>query len=327
MQVLVTGGLGVNGAWVVRELLERGHEITVFENREDFSLVEDVADRIELVVGDIRDAGQVEDAVAATRPDAVVHLAAFVDCERDPHTAIEVNVGGTARVCAAAAAADVRRVVHISSKAVYGPTTGDRGHPVYAPIPEDGARRPRGMYDITKNAAEDVLDWYHRRTATEFVALRFATVYGPGKLQRHGVNAGFGRQISTYSSMIELPASGEPFTLDHGGDERDDLIYVLDVADAVARVVSAPQPCRHRAYNVAGGHAVSLHEFAGAIRRVIPDAVLDVGPGLNPMEAEESAYMVLDGSRMADEFGWRPRYDPERAVRHYAALVRARANA
>jgi UDP-glucose 4-epimerase len=179
------------------------------------------------------------------------------------------------------------------------------------------------MYDITKTAAEDVLNWYGRTTDLECVILRFSTIYGPGKLQRHGGLAGFGQQISTYSSMIELPASGRPFVLDHGGEERDDLIYVLDVADAVGLVVSAAAPLRHRAYNVSSGRATSLGEFAGSIRRVIPDAVLDVGPGLNPMDAKESAYMVLDGTRMEEEFGWRPSYDPERAIRHYHEHVKA----
>lgn len=317
-RVTVTGGLGVNGAWVVRELLRRGHEVVVVENREDRTLVHDVADRIALVVADIRDG----DALAAAMrgSDAVVHLAAFVAAEQDPHTAIAVNVGGTAQVCAAALAAGVRRVVHTSSKAVYGPTTGKRGHPTYEPITEDAERLPRGMYDITKTAAEDVLGWYGRTTDLDCASLRFSTIYGPGKLQRHGGNVGIGL-VSAYSSMIELPATGLPFALDHGGDERDDLVYVLDVAEAVATVVESPW--RHHVYNVSSGRALSVAEFADVIRRVLPDADLAVGPGLNPMDAKESAYMVLDNTRIAEDLGWSPRFDPERAVRHYVDHVRA----
>lgn len=321
MRVLVTGGLGVNGAWVVRELLGRGHEVVVFENREDLSLVGDVAERIELVVGDIRDGAALTAAMSGAA--CVVHLAAFVDCDRDPHTAIAVNIGGTAQVAAAAAAARVRRVVSTSSKAVYGPTTGKRGFPTYEPIGEDDARLPRGMYDITKTAAEDVLDWYGRTTDVECVSLRFSTIYGPGKLQRHGAATGIGL-VSVYSSMVELPAAGRPFALEHGGEERDDLLYVLDAADAIATVAEAPAPLRHRAYNVSSGRAFSVAEFAEVIRRVVPEAELQVGAGLNPMGAAEPAYMVLDPARIADELGWRARFDPERAVRHYHGLVQER---
>jgi UDP-glucose 4-epimerase len=317
MRLLVTGGLGVNGSWVVRELLGRGHEVAVFENRADTSLIEDVAARVELVVGDIRVADELTGAVARLRPDCIVHIAGFVDCEQDPHTAIAVNVGGTAGVCAAAVAAGVKRVVFTSSKAVYAPATGERGYPAYEPIPEDDDRRPTGMYGITKVAAENVLEWYGRRFDVECVSLRFATIFGPGRLQRH---AG---PVNTYSSMIELPATGRAFTLEHGGDERDDIIYVLDVADAIATVALAPKPLRHQAYNVAAGSAVSMSDFAAAIRRVIPGAALDVGPGLNPMKMEDSYYMALDGTRMKEEFGWRPRYDLDRAIRHYYEVVKA----
>ncbi|GAA3794000.1 NAD-dependent epimerase/dehydratase family protein [Amycolatopsis tucumanensis] len=318
MRFLVTGGLGVNGAWVVRELLGRGHEVAVFESRDDTSLIEDVADRVELVVGDIRDADGFTDAALRLRPDCVIHLAAFVDCERDPHTAIAVNVGGTAAVCAAAVAAGARRVVYTSSKAVYAPATGKRGFPTYEAVREDDELRPTGMYGITKAAAENVVAWYGRNSQVECVSLRFATIFGPGRLQRH---AG---PINTYSSMVELPASGRGFTIEQGGDERDDIIYVLDVADAIACVALAPGPLRHQAYNVAAGHPVSMHGFADAIRRVIPGAALDVGPGLNPMQMADSYYMALDGTRMEEEFGWRPRYDPDRAIRHYHELVRTR---
>jgi UDP-glucose 4-epimerase len=318
MRVLVTGGLGVNGAWVVRELLDRGHEVAVVENRDDTSLVEDVAARVEVVVCDIRDAEKLTAAVSRLRPECVIHLAAFVDCERDPHTAVAVNVGGTAKVCSAAAAAGVRRIVYTSSKAVYAPATGEHGFPSYAPVSEDDVLRPTGMYGITKAAAENVLAWYGRNSGIECVSLRFATIFGPGRLQRHT------GPINTYSSMIELPASGRPFRIEHGGDERDDIIYVLDVADAIACVALAPEPLRHQAYNVAWGNPVSMSGFAAAIRDVMPGAALEVGAGLNPMDMPDPYYMALDGTRMEEELGWRPRYDPALAIRHYHELVRTR---
>ncbi|AHK35815.1 NAD-dependent epimerase/dehydratase family protein [Rhodococcus opacus] len=318
MRVMVTGGLGVNGAWVVREFLGRGHQVAVFENRDDTSLIEDVAAQVEVVVGDISDAQQLTDAVSGLRPDCIIHLAAFVHCERDPQTAISVNIGGTANVCAAAVSAGVKRVVHSSSKAVYAPATGELGFPTYKAIAEDDHLGPIGMYGITKAAAEDVMDWYGRTSDVEFVNLRFGTIFGPGRLQRHN------GPINTYSSMVELPAQGRQFTLEHGGKEGDDIVYVLDVADAIACVALAPEPLRHKAYNVAHGSVLTMDDYAAAIRRVIPDAALEVGPGLNPMNYVDPYYMALDGTRMLKEFGWRPRFDADRAVRHYYQVVKSR---
>jgi UDP-glucose 4-epimerase len=315
---MITGGLGVNGAWVIRDLLERGHEVSVYENRDDTSLVEDVADRIEIVVGDLRDLEALTAAVERLRPECIIHLAALVD-DRVPYTTIEVNTGGTANVAAAAVAAGVKRVVYTSSKAVYGPTTGARGYPTYEPIPEDGAVNPSVMYSITKLAGEQVLEWYARTTGLEIASLRFGTIYGPGRLQRHqGINA--------YSSMVELPAVGEAFRVENGGDERDDIVYVLDVADAISTVALAPHAPRHAVYNVSGGDAVTMSEYAAAIHRVIPNAALEVGPGLDPMnQGDAPYYMQLDGTRIEDEYGWRASYDINRAVQHYYDFVRSRA--
>jgi UDP-glucose 4-epimerase len=320
MRFLVTGGLGVNGAWVLRTLLEQGHEASVFENRPDTSLIADIADKVELFVGDLRNADDVSNVVSSFQPDGIIHLAAFVDCERFPHTAVEVNVGGTANLCAAAVSAGVKRVAYTSTKGVYAPATGKYGYPTYEPIAEDYDREPTTMYGISKLAGEKVIEWYGRTTALEVVSLRFATIFGPGRLQRH---AG---AINTYSSMVELPAAGEPFTVETGGDERDGVLYVLDAADAIATVALAPKPLQHLAYNVAGGEPVSLTDFAAAIRRIVPGARVEVGPGLDPMSYAEGApyYMAMDGSRFEEEFGWRHRYDLDRAIEHYYELVKAR---
>jgi UDP-glucose 4-epimerase len=320
VRVLVTGGLGVNGAWVLRSLLEKGHEVAVFENRPDTSLIEDVADRVEVAVGDLRDAEQLNAAVSRLTPECIIHLAAFVDCERIPQTAIEVNIGGVANLCAAAVDAGVKRVVYTSTKGVYAPARGTYGHPSYDAITEDFPREPTTMYGITKLAGEKVLEWYGRTTDLEVVSLRFATIFGPGRLQRHAGT------INTYSSMIELPATGQPFVVEHGGDERDGVLYVLDVADAIAAVTLADEPPRQPAYNVAGGDPVSMKDFAAAIRGVIPDADLQVGPGLDPMRYGPAGpyYMALDGSRFQEEFGWRHRYDLGAAIEHYTRLVQAR---
>jgi UDP-glucose 4-epimerase len=322
MRFLVTGGLGVNGAWVLRALLGKGHEVSVFENRSDTSLIEDIADRVEVFVGDLRNVDDVSTAVSKLQPKCIIHLAAFVDCERSPQAAIEVNIGGTANLCAAAATAGVQRIVYTSTKGVYAPATGEYGYPTYEAIVEEYTREPTTMYGITKLAGEKVMEWYGRTAGLEVVSLRFATIFGPGRLQRHAGT------INTYSTMVELPASGQPFTVKHGGDERDGMIYVLDVADAITTVALAPEPPRHLVYNVAGGDPISLRDYAAAIRRIIPGAQVEAGPGLDPMSYGEGSpyYMAVDGSRFEEEFEWRHRYDLDRAIEHYYELVKARAS-
>ena len=314
MRVLVTGGLGVNGVWVVRELIARGHDVTVVENRDDRSLLPDLADTVQVVACDVADAQRVASVVGAARPEVIVHMAAIVAASQDPLAAINVNVMGTAAICEAAASHGVRRVVYTSSRAAYGQLTGEHAHPLYKPVTEEHPRRPTALYDVTKLASEEIGRWYARYRGIEFVALRFATILGPGKTQRYG---GF----SAYSALIEQPARGESIRLERGGDERDDLVYVVDIAEAVVAAACVPGPLPHDAYNIGTGRTVSLQDLAEAVRAVLPAARIEIGPGLDPMGMGVSYYGALDSSRAEAELGWSPRFTLEEGVRHFLSAL------
>lgn len=314
MRVLVTGGLGVNGVWTVRRLLADGHEVVVLDNRDERDLIPELAGELDVVVADVADAAAVEDVVRARAPEVVVHMAAIIGAGADPVGAVRVNVGGTAAVCEAAVRHGVRRVVYTSSRAAYGALLGEHAHPTYTPVTEDHPRAPVGLYDVTKLASEELGFWYSRTHGLEFVALRFATIYGPGKLQRHG---GF----STYSSMIELPAAGRPVRIPQGGDEHDDTIYVADTADAVVAATLAPGRLPHAAYNIGTGRVVPLREFADAVRTELPGADIELGPGLDPMGMGVSYYGALDSSRARADLAWTPRHGLREGVRDYLATM------
>ncbi|MDV6246309.1 NAD-dependent epimerase/dehydratase family protein [Rhodococcus opacus] len=315
MRILLTGGLGVNGSWVLRRFIEDGHDVLVVETRDDRSLIPDIADRVNVLVADICDMSAMQKAMS-WGPDVVVHMAALVRKDTPPSAMVDVNIGGTAVICEAASDAGVRRVVFASSRAAYGALQGRYSHPDYVPIQEDHPKNPIVLYDIAKVASESIGDWFARERGLEFAALRFATIFGPGKLQRHG---GF----STYSSMIELSAAGQKVEIPQGGDERDDLIYVADAAEAVVAVSLAPRPLAHNAYNIGSGTTVPLQALADAVKAAIPEASISIGPGLDPMGAKVSYYGALDSSRAYDEFGWKPKFSLEEAVRHYLAFLGA----
>ncbi|MBN9107915.1 MAG: NAD-dependent epimerase/dehydratase family protein [Pseudonocardia sp.] len=314
MRVLLTGGLGVNGSWVVRRLVETGHDVVVLDNRDDRSLVPDLADDLTVAVADVSDSVQVRAVFEQYRPETVVHMAAIIGADRHPVAAVQVNIAGTAAVCEAAAVTGVGRVVYTSSRAAYGALTGPHGHPDYVPITEDHPLNPVALYDVTKMSCEEIGRWYARNRGIEYVSLRFATIFGPGKLARHG---GF----SAYSSMIELPAAGEAAHLGQGGDQRDDAIYVADIADAVIAATLAPGRLPHDVYNIGTGRTVSLHELAEAVRDAIPGATIEIGPGLDPMGMGISYYGALDSSRAHADLGWKPRFDVRDAVGHYLATL------
>ena len=137
--VLVTGGLGYIGSYVVKDLLERGWRVRVLDNRyrSDPTVAAEIAglDRVEVVEGDIRYSNMVENAMRGV--EAVVHLAAVCMNKSiaDPTESLDVNLMGTQNVLDAASRAGVRRIIFASSASVYG-------DPTSLPMREDGPVEP-----------------------------------------------------------------------------------------------------------------------------------------------------------------------------------------
>lgn len=320
-RVFVTGGCGVNGSWVVRNLLERGCEVTSFDLVMDHSLMPDLKGQFESLVGDIRDGALLSRLIHARRPQCIVHLAALVSYPQgrpDPKLVYDVNLGGTLNVLEAAVVGDVPRVVFTSSKSAYGVVTGLHARPLYQPVREDhvGLTPPPSflsLYGHAKVAAEGLGFNYHNSFGIDFFALRFATICAPGKLARHG-------PMSIHSRLIENAMLGHPTSIPRGGDERDDIVYVQDVAQAIGLATLCGL---HGAsvFNIGQGKPFGLHDMASAIKNLYSDAVINIGPGFDFMNVGFGAYNVLDISKAREQLGYRPAYVLTEMVRHYVETL------
>lgn len=317
----VTGGCGVNGSWVVRDLLERGYEVTAFDHARDVSLLPDLEGQYEFVGGDVRDGALVSRLVHARKPDVIVHLAALVGYPQgrpDPKLVYDVNLGGTLNVLEAAVVNDVPRVVYTSSKSAYGVIAGAHGQPGYQPVTEDYVGLPAppsflSLYGHAKVASEGLGFNYQKAFGIDFFALRFATICAPGKLSRHG-------PMSIHSCLIENAMLGVPTILDKGGDERDDIVYVRDVAQAIGlAVVTANRGAA--IYNVGQGRGFSLRDMASAIQGRYPAARIEIGPGYDFMNVGFAAYSVLDILKTQRELGYAPQFDLPSMVADYAQVL------
>jgi UDP-glucose 4-epimerase len=315
MRVLVTGGVGVVGSVVVRKLVARGLDPVVCDLRADFSLLPELANKLEFVSADVTDLDAVAGILRDAKADRIIHLAAFLDPEMDrqPYRAFTVNTRGTANMLEAAHRAGIARFVYSSSRAVYGNTPKGVGEPGYRPLDEETPKRPVKAYDVTKLAAEQLGQVYRDAFGMEFAALRFAGIYGPGKQARHG-------KMSLRSRLVEDPVVGKPVRIAQGGDQLDDMVYVDDVAEALVLAALAPR-LGFGAYNIASGKGQTIRQFADAVRAVVPGADIEVGPGLNPLGFDVHYYAIFDISRARDDFGWTPKFDLVTGVRDYVARL------
>ena len=316
IRVAVTGALGVNGVFVVRSLLARGVEVLATSHQKNFSLAPELESEVAFEAVDIRRIDELRRAFGAFRPEIVLHMAAIlpVEGQRDPHRGYDVNVMGTAHVLEVARELSVRRVVFTSSKAAYGEVGGSHGHPTYQPIREDDRCHPRAIYDHAKLASEGLGENYARTGGPEFIALRFATIFGPGKVGKHG-------PMSIASAIVEDAVAGRAYRIERGGDQRDDYIYAVDAASAIVDAALHNDPLRHSVYNIGSGYGASLFEYGEWVREAVPGAAIEIGPGLDPMNFGVSYYSVFDCSRAA-EFGFSPPH-PRDGIRAFVASLNA----
>ena len=314
MRILVTGGLGVNGCWVTRDLLTMGHEPVVFDNRPDFTLLRDVSSEFAFVQGDITSLEQLTRACEEHRIERICHLAAVYPdtADADPVLGFSVNALATVYVLEAARRNGIDRVAFTSSIGALSRMTEEHLEPHMVPVDETFPAYPMGsVYGAAKTASELMGIQYHRLHGIDFAALRFAAIYGLGKgAERHGSHN------MIWSELIRSAIAGRPIVIPQGGDQRLDLTYARDVAQSVVRACTVDRFEGH-VFHIGSGRTYTLKDFADAVRTVIPGAEIEVGPGLDPRGMGPLAYYALDISRARRELGYEPQYPPEAAVRDW----------
>lgn len=253
--VLVTGGGGFIGTWVLKELLSRGITPVVIDNHQ-------APGRWQTVLGSA--SGQVQVSTASLlRPEElqatledfsvthVIHLAALLTpaCQQDPWLGCQVNILGSAAVFEAARkSGGVQSISYASSYAVYGPEA-DADHSV--------SNQPPTFYGAFKQSVDLIAEQYWRHFQLPSVAVRPHVVYGPERDQ--GLTAG-------PSLAARSAALGQGFTIGYRGTVGYD--YVEDVARAF---VQGALECPRSATVVdLPGEQVTTEEFARKIEMIVP---------------------------------------------------------
>jgi nucleoside-diphosphate-sugar epimerase len=260
MRILVTGGGGFLGAWIVRRLVTAGNGIRIFDRNCDPALVGDIAGasvarEVEWRRGDIADPAEVR--AAAEGCDGIVHLAGVLTpaCKADPILGAKINLLGTLNVFGAAKALGIQRIVYTSSAAVYGPTDGRRP-------------RPTTHYGAFKLACEGSARAYWEDAGLASIGFRPYIVYGPGR--ETGLTAG-------PSLACRAATRGEAYDIPYSGSAG--LIHVDDVA-AAYQTALARAPDGAHVFNLVGEIA-SNEDVIAAIREVVPNATIGInGPEL-----------------------------------------------
>jgi dTDP-L-rhamnose 4-epimerase len=299
MKILVTGGAGFIGSWLVADLLEKGHQVTVIDNlstqihgalpRPDVPWLGEGA--VEFIRADIRDKAIVDEVLG--RVDAVVHLAAETGTGQSMYQIAhyyDVNQQATAQIFEAIGTRHkhIRKVILASSRSIYGEGAYRLGEQILVPAPRDAERMKQGQFDpcgpdgeelelvatpenvmpypasvyaATKLANETLGRIFADAYGTTVVALRFQNVYG----ERQSLRNPYTGILSIFSNRMR---QGVPINIFEDGHESRDFVHVSDVVKAISLALEGSFE-GYKAINIGSGVPASVLQVAEMLRKLL----------------------------------------------------------
>jgi UDP-glucuronate 4-epimerase len=228
----ITGGMGCLGAWVIRNLVQQGVPVTVFDlstdrHRLDLIMTAEEIGRATYLQDDLTNTANISSAVAESGATHIIHLAALQVpfCRVNPALGAAVNVVGTVNMFEAARQAGIKQLVYASSVAVYG----KKEEYDTELLPHDAPLHPHTHYGVYKQANEGTARIYWQDDGIASIGVRPYTIYGPGRDQG---------MTSTPTAAMLAAAKGESYHISFGG--CNGFQYADDVAKILIQAARTP---------------------------------------------------------------------------------------
>ena len=312
MKVLVIGGAGYIGSHVVKEMMKKGHEVTVFDNLSS-GLRENLFKENEFIYGNILISEDLDKAFSKGF-DAFVHLAAFKAAGEsmvNPEKYSVNNITGTLNIMNQAVKHGCLKMIFSSSAAVFG-------EPEYLPIDEEHPKNPVNYYGFTKLKIEEFMEWYDKIKGLKFAALRYfnAAGYDP-----EGVVHGLEQKPENLLPRImecaagmrkELKIFGTDYATRDGTCIRD-YVHVTDLADAHVKALDyISKKGESIKLNLGTEKGTTVKELIDASRRITKQEI----PSLDDERRAGDPESLYATSKKAKELlNWEPKYsDVDRLV-------------
>ncbi len=305
MKILVTGGAGYIGSMTVRELLNSGHEVAVFDNLSSGHR-EALPPGVPLFTGDLLRPEDLKKALAAPF-DAVIHFAAFIqmgESMANPSKYYRNNVEGSHNLFMAAIENGVKKLVFSSSAGVYG-------NPERLPIGEEDRKDPTNPYGETKLVMERMLHWFDKAYGLRSISLRYFNAAGAA------ADGETGEDHPDESHLIprvmqdilrgteEFKIFGNDYQTADGTCVRD-YIHILDLARAHLTALEAlTQGHPTGAYNLGTGTGYSNREVVESIRREASSSIRIAYAPRRPGDANE---LVARVDKIRKNLGWEAKH-------------------
>ena len=301
MNIFLTGGAGYIGSIAARQLLESGHQVTVYD-----SLVtghrEAVPGGVEFILGDLGDNKTLLSALEVNKFDAVMHFAAFIEAGEsmvNPPKYYQNNLINSVTLIDSAVKAGIGRFVLSSTAAVY--QSSDQ------PLGENSPLGPVNIYGHTKLMIEEVLDFYREIHGLCYAALRYFNAAGalPDQGEAHQPESHLIPLVLQVplGKREDIKIFGTDYPTPDGTCIRD-YIHIIDLVSAHTLALDALQDQKKLVYNLGNGKGYSVREVIETAREVtglpIPVEEIDRRSGDSPR-------LVASSEKIRKELGWEPK--------------------
>jgi UDP-glucose 4-epimerase len=307
MKIFVTGGAGYIGSICVEELLNAGHQITVFDNLSEGHRAA-IDPRALFLEGDLSNPARVREALAQSGAEAVMHFAANAlvgESMTNPVKYFRNNVTGGMHLLEAMVECGVKKIVFSSTCATFG--TPDR-----VPIDETLPQRPINPYGESKLMFEQMLRWFDEIHGIKYVALRYFNAAGAS------VRFGEDHRIETHlipnilkvalGQKENVSIFGTDYATPDGTCIRD-YIHILDLAQAHMLALSATESAK---YNLGTGGGTSVREIIATCEKVTGKKIAVVE---KPRRAGDPPRLIAGSDKVRSELGWKPQFqDVEKII-------------
>jgi UDP-glucose 4-epimerase len=287
-RVLVTGGAGFIGRWLVAIGQARSWRMIVYDN---FSVGSEAnltgLEKVTVYRADIRDTDHLATVLAMEQVEIVYHLAALhyiPYCEQNPIETVDVNVKGTLSVLEAMRKADCSKLIFASTGALYPPLSSQ--------LSEETLLQPQDLYGLTKLQGEQLIEYYHRRYGIRATIVRLFNTYGPYETNPH-----------LLPHLIQTLKSGENEIRLGNLHPKRDYIYVLDVAEALTRL---GEYCDgFDIYNLGSGCEYSVAEVVQLLSELLgrPLHIVQDPERIRPVD---KPHQCADITRLCQRLRWQP---------------------
>lgn len=300
----MTGGAGYVGGTVAELLLQKGHEVAVYDNlcHGHRSMVPAKAEWIE---GELADRSKLEQVFSSRTFDGVMHFAALIEAGesmKKPELYFRNNSASTLTLFEAMLAQGVTRLVFSSTAAVYG-------EPESTPIREDAPLRPTNAYGESKLLVEQMLTWLNRVHGFRYASLRYFNVAGAveGRGEAHEPESHLIPLILDVAlgKRQSIKIFGQDYPTPDGTCIRD-YVHVQDLAHAHLLAFEALVNRDRLIYNIGNGQGFSIREVIESARRVtghpIPVEEAERRPG-------DPAVLIASSEKIERELSWKREFD------------------